>query len=278
MTVALSGQGADELLGGYRKHRAAATLDRIARLPGPARAGIAKVAALGPDWSRRAAGSLKARTPVERLLMAMSADLGEGATPQLRRGPLATMVDGQAARDVITARLDGATGGRLPITLYLDAQLALVDLMLHYFDRNSMAHSLEVRVPFIDHELVELCARIPPELKVRRGVTKAVLRQVARGIIPDRIIDKPKVGFFVNASDAWLRSQLSGSLGERLAEPELCCDEFLDRGAVTSLLDAFRDDAAGAPRARAVLSIVMLESWLGTYLPRALAQPAPTVV
>jgi asparagine synthase (glutamine-hydrolysing) len=188
------------------------------------------------------------------------------------------MVDGQAARDVIAARLDGATGGRLPVTLYLDAQLALVDLMLHYFDRNSMAHSLEVRVPFIDHELVEFCARIPPDLKVRRGTTKAVLRHVARGILPDRIIDKPKVGFFVNASEDWLRSQLQGSLGEQFAEQELHSDEFLDRDAVNALLRSFRDGGLTAPRARAVLSIVMLESWLGSYLPRALSHTTPSVV
>jgi asparagine synthase (glutamine-hydrolysing) len=277
VTVALSGQGADELLGGYRKHRAAAAFDRIARLPRPARAGIAGIAARGPGWSRRAARALRSTDPVS-MLMAMSADLEEGATSQLRRGPLAAMVDGQAARDVIAARLDGATGGRLPVTLYLDAQLALVDLMLHYFDRNSMAHSLEVRVPFIDHELVEFCARIPPDLKVRRGTTKAVLRHVARGILPDRIIDKPKVGFFVNASEDWLRSQLQGSLGEQFAEQELHSDEFLDRDAVNALLRSFRDGGLTAPRARAVLSIVMLESWLGSYLPRALSHATPSVV
>jgi asparagine synthase (glutamine-hydrolysing) len=265
------------MLGGYRKHRAAAALDRLARLPGPAQAGIAGIAARGPDWSRRAARALRS-TDAASMLMAMSADLEERDTAQLRRGPLAEMVDGRAARDVITARLDGATGGRLPVTLYLDAQLALVDLMLHYFDRNSMAHSLEVRVPFIDHELVELCARIPPEVKVRRGTTKAVLRHVARGILPDRIIDKPKVGFFVNASDEWLRSQLQGELGERFAAPELHCDAFLDRDAVNALLQSFRDGGSTAPRARAVLSIVMLESWLGSYVPRALSQTAPSVV
>jgi asparagine synthase (glutamine-hydrolysing) len=277
VTVALSGQGADEMLGGYRKHRAAAALDRIARLPRPAQAGIAGIAARGPDWSRRAARALRSTDAVS-MLMAMSADLEEGDTSQLRRGPLAEMVDGRAARDVIAARLDGATGGRLPVTLYLDAQLALVDLMLHYFDRNSMAHSLEVRVPFIDHELVALCARIPPELKVHRGTTKAVLRRVARGVVPDRIIDKPKVGFFVNASDAWLRSQLQGDLGERFEGHELRCDEFLDREAVTMLLRSFRDGGAAAPRPRAVLSILMLESWLDSYVPRALAQTAPSVV
>jgi asparagine synthase (glutamine-hydrolysing) len=276
VTVALSGQGADELLGGYRKHRAAATLDRIARLPRPARAGIAGIAAHGPDWSRRAARALRSDDPVS-MLMAMSADLQEGETARLRRGPLAGMVGGEAARDVITARLDGASGGRLPVTLYLDAQLALADLMLHYFDRNSMAHSLEVRVPFIDHELVELCARIPPELKVRRGTTKAVLRQVARGILPDRIIDKPKVGFFVSASEEWLRSQLGGPLGDELAD-ERRCDEFLDRDAVDALIQSFQDGGATAPRARAVLSVVMLESWLRSYVPRALSQAVPSLV
>jgi len=276
VTVALSGQGADELLGGYRKHRAAAALDQLARLPGPVSTGVAALAARGPDWSRRAARALTSTDPVS-MLMAMSADLEESDTAPLRRGPLAGMAGGQAARAVIAARLNGATGGRLPITLYLDSQLALADLMLHYFDRNSMAHSLEVRVPFIDHELVELCARIPPNLKVRRGTTKAVLRDVARGILPDRIIDKPKVGFFVNASEQWLRAQLAGELGERLASPDLRSGEFLDPDAIATLVRSFRDGGADAPRARAVLSIVMLEVWLESYVPRALSQAVPAL-
>lgn len=62
-----------------------------------------------------------------------------------------------------------------------------------------MAHSLEVRVPFLDHHVVELCATIPARHKIRRLDTKHVLKDLARGLIPDRIIDKPKVGFF-NAS------------------------------------------------------------------------------
>ena len=67
--------------------------------------------------------------------------------------------------------------------------------MLHYFDRASMAHSLEVRVPFLDHTLVETCARMPDSVKVRPRQTKHVLRVAAKGIVPDFVLSKPKLGF-----------------------------------------------------------------------------------
>ena len=91
-----------------------------------------------------------------------------------------------AAEAVLSGRLAGAPGAApLEAALYLDARLGLVDDMLTYFDRASMACSLEVRVPFLDHELVELCARIPAEHKVRRLQGKHVLRLAARDHVPD---------------------------------------------------------------------------------------------
>ena len=72
------------------------------------------------------------------------------------------------------------------MTLYLDARLGLVDDMLLYFDRTSMAHSLEVRVPFLDHRLVEWAATLPPSAKVHRGVTKRVLREAGGRLLPER--------------------------------------------------------------------------------------------
>ena len=90
-------------------------------------------------------------------------------------GALAEHAD--AAERVVRGHLAGAPGAApLEAALYLDARLGLVDDMLTYFDRASMACSLEVRVPFLDHELVELCARIPTEHKVRRLQGKHVLR------------------------------------------------------------------------------------------------------
>ena len=83
--------------------------------------------------------------------------------------------------------LDGSPGWPLETTLYVDAQLALVDDMLHYFDRASMAHSLEVRVPFLDHHLVEYCATIPDEPQGPRAYDASTCSgQVAQGIVPDR--------------------------------------------------------------------------------------------
>ena len=95
------------------------------------------------------------------------------------------MVEG--ALRAIDARLNGITDDDpLASTLYLDGQLALVDHMLHYFDRASMAHSLEVRVPFLDHEFVEFCATIPTALSVKGRTTKYLLKRAARDLIPTR--------------------------------------------------------------------------------------------
>src|SRR5438093_2990672 len=131
----------------------------------------------------------------------MSGKLDERLRADLLRGPLEGTSG--AARRAVQALAGGLADDPLPATLFLDAQLGLVDDMLHYFDRASMAHSLEVRVPFLDHELVEYCATIPAALKVRRLETKHVLKLAARGLVPDRIIDKPKVGFFNAAVGSW---------------------------------------------------------------------------
>ena len=182
VTVALTGQGADELLGGYRKHRAAALAGSWQRVPAPLRRAMLAGASRGPARLRRPVDTLAATNPAERLL-AMSGALTPGLRSRLVRGPLAEL-DGNAALRAISYRLGDLPDAPLPAALYLDGQLGLADDMLHYFDRASMAHSLEVRVPFLDHELVELCAAMPASLKVHRGETKHVLRHAARGLVP----------------------------------------------------------------------------------------------
>jgi asparagine synthase (glutamine-hydrolysing) len=135
-----------------------------------------------------------------------------------------------------------------------------------------MAHSLEVRVPFLDHEVVELCSRIPADLKVHGLTTKHVLRQAARDVLPDRIIDKRKIGFFRGASQSWLRSQLHGALAEHLLAPSPAYAEFLDATAVKDLVgEALRTRR----RVQLVLAILMLEVWLSTFLGRALHPAEP---
>jgi asparagine synthase (glutamine-hydrolysing) len=272
VTVALSGQGADELLGGYRKHRAASIVGLSKRVPGSAAAARLLVRAGRPRRALRAARTLAAGDPALRLL-AMSGHLESGDRAAIVRGPLADL-DGRAAERAARSRLDGVPDDPLAAALFLDGQLGLVDDMLHYFDRASMAHSLEVRVPFLDHHVVELCARIPSDLKVRRLNTKHVLKLAARGLIPDRVIDKPKIGFFNAAVAGWFRAQAGGAISDYLLDPGARYAEFLDRPTVERLVA--RHAAGEEEHGYLLLSVLMLEVWLSTYLPRALAVPAAT--
>jgi len=213
----------------------------------------------------------------------MSGRVGPELRLELFRGPLGAL-DGGSAHRAVRALAGDVADDPLPATLYVDGQLALVDDMLHYFDRMSMAHSLEVRVPFLDHEVVEHCATIPPLLKVdRRLRTKAVLKHAARGLVPDRIIHKRKLGFLREASNGWLRAQLSGAASDYLLGPSPRYAEMLDRAAVESLVHEHRssDREGQTGHVHLLLSILMLEVWLQTYVPRALssgAGEAPQVV
>jgi asparagine synthase (glutamine-hydrolysing) len=262
VTVALAGQGADELFGGYTKHRAASTLGSLELLPGAVR-----TAASAWPWAsprlRRALDALAARDPSARLL-AMSGRLVNGARADLYRGPLAAVRDDNAYEAIETLR-DGLDGDPLAVTLYLDARLGLVDHMLLYFDRTSMAHSLEVRVPYLDHRLVEWAAKVPPSMKVRRGVTKRVLKEAGMKFLPPRTVKKPKVGFFRSALDVWLNAQLSGPAGERFQSTDAAYGEFLDASGVARLVEDYRrrrtEDAA-----RLVFAILLLDSWLRRFV------------
>jgi asparagine synthase (glutamine-hydrolysing) len=268
VTVALSGQGADELLGGYRKHRAAAIAGAWQRVPAPLRRLGDGLLAHGPARVARAARTLRAADAAERLL-AMSGNVDASLLASLTRGPLAG-VGGDAGLRVLRGRLGDLRADPLPATLYLDGQLGLVDDMLHYFDRASMAHSLEVRVPFLDHHVVEYCATIPSRHKIRRLDTKHVLKHMARGLVPDRIIDKPKVGFFNAAVDGWFRAQTRGAISDYLLGANPAYAELLDRRRVEQLVRGHADGTQ-PQNGYALLSILMLEVWLSSYLPRAVA-------
>jgi asparagine synthase (glutamine-hydrolysing) len=273
VTVALSGQGADELLGGYRRHANIASLMRWSRVPGSIRSLAPRV--LGSRSSRlarvaRIVGEADAAT---RYLLTAEM-LSRQERGRLAVGPLAA-IRGDAAQKAVSQLAAGELTA-LEQTLYLDAQLALPDDMLQYFDRTSMAHSLEVRVPFLDHELVEYAATIPAELKVHRGITKYVLKELAADLIPSRIVDKPKVGFFNAAIDTWFRSQADAAVSQYLLSQSPHVGEFLDASRLRELVA--RQRAGGSARlGQFLLAVLMLEVWLTSYLPRSTSSTAPTL-
>jgi len=197
----------------------------------------------------------------------MSSNIDPVLRRELAVGAFA-QTSGDAARDAVTASLVGVDAGVLASTLHADAQLALVDDMLHYFDRASMARSLEVRVPFLDHHVVEFCAEIPTDLKVRGLTTKYLLKKASRGLVPDRIIAKRKIGFFHGAISDWFRAQTSGAISDYLLAPDPRYADLLDRRAVERLIATHAGDRRSG-HGRLLLSILLLEVWLSTFLPRA---------
>jgi asparagine synthase (glutamine-hydrolysing) len=140
-----------------------------------------------------------------------------------------------------------------------------------YFDRTSRAHSLEVRVQYLDHRLVEWAATVPASMKVQRGVTKRVLKEAGLQLLPSQTV-RAKGGLFRSALDVWLEAQLAGPAGERLRAGDAAYLGPLNRSAGAQLVADYRhkrtEDAA-----RLVFAILLLESWLSTFTrPRAAAR------
>jgi asparagine synthase (glutamine-hydrolysing) len=268
VTVALSGQGADELLGGYGRHRAAALTGQLARLPHPVvRAGLALAGTTSSRARRLAAGfSLSAE---ERLVSAYR-NFDEDQYARLV-GTLPRSLAQQGLALSGTRHPDG--GDRLADLLYLDAQVGLVGDMLHYFDRMSMAHSLEVRVPFLDHRVIELCARIPTRLKVHGLTTKYLLRRIAHGRIPERVIRKRKIGFFNKGVAPWLQTAAADAVDGFLLSGQPAYGDLLSRAEVERVVA--RQRSGGDDRdTRLVFALLILEVWLASFLPRAVRAPA----
>ena len=204
VTVALSGEGADELFGGYYTYLA----DRYARwlrlAPAPLlRLGLACANAL-PVSDDKIGLDYK----VKRFLKGSLLNAGEahlfwnGTNTEAERRRL--LVDGLFR----SARLEVPPAGDfLTRYLWMDQLYYLADDILYKCDRMSMAHSLEVRPAFLDHRIVEFAAKLPADLKVRGSTLKFVLRELMRGKLPDSVLTRGKEGFDIPAHD-WFRTAL----------------------------------------------------------------------
>jgi asparagine synthase (glutamine-hydrolysing) len=273
VTVALSGQGADELLGGYRKHEVAALAGWVAAGPAPLRRAVSALAHRAPPGSTLARGLLATATddPATRLL-AMSRVLQAHERADL----LAPGFRQAGAEEEIVAavrrNLPPAAASPLAETLHLDARLALVDHMLLYFDKMSMAASLEVRVPFLDHDLVAFCAHLPDARRVWRLRRKELLKRASRGLVDDVIVDKPKRGFFHSALGAWLRVHRDDLVRETLLDGRALTRGQVREPAVRALVArAGQGDKKAHQR---LFCLLLLERWQRLWVD-APAAPAP---
>jgi asparagine synthase (glutamine-hydrolysing) len=212
--VVLAGQGADEPHGGYGRHQAAAVLKHIARIPGFLAGPAASAAHALPRGARarRTARLIGRMDDAERIVRLVEiTDHHQRTALSGRHGDEAEEERLALARDVL-----GDVEGRdlLERALYLDTRLVLPDAILLCNDKMSMAASLELRVPFLDRELMRFVERIPARLRVRPRAGKRIHREALRRLLPRQIVERPKHGFST-PYDRWLRESLGAEVERR---------------------------------------------------------------
>lgn len=264
--VVLSGEGGDELFAGYPKYRYARAAERLTRLPGSVRAGV-----IGPLERRLPAGQSRIRTALRAVAAADAAAQLETWFAPFTAPERAALLGGVAAQQ--PRRLPEA-GGVDPVDRMLrhDLRAWLPDNLLERGDRMSMAASLELRPPLLDHHLVELAFRLPSSVKVRGGTTKWVLKEVARRHLPAEVVDRRKVGFRVPL-DRWFRAGLRDTARDRLTGTDSWVAQTLDRRAVRDLLE--RHERGQSNEEARLWTLLCLEVWHSTFFTGLGAPPVP---
>ena len=280
VAVALSGDGADEVFGGYNRYTyGARLLSRLLRVPRRARQPIAAgIAHVRPESLARVSRVLAPVVPPLRH-RSLAADrlqkvgrlLAAGSAPDMYRSLLSAwhhpeelVVGGTSRQSALERVFDGVGPARLIDRLMLTDQLMyLPDDQLAKVDRTSMAVSLEVRVPLVDHRLVEFAWTLPPSMKVRDGQGKWLLRQVLHRLVPRAIVERPKQGLSVPL-DAWLRGPLRGWAEDHLAGGQLERDGLLHAAPIRRTWNAFLDGQAGL--AQPLWGLLLFQQWSHRWL------------
>jgi asparagine synthase (glutamine-hydrolysing) len=282
VTVALTGDGGDEVFAGYNRHVAAGgLLRRLEGLPMPLRKATARVMrSLSPSaWQsllRIVPASRRPRAVGEKLHK-LAPLLELGRREQYRRvtshwsDPAAIVVGGSERPNAIDQdELDPPFADAVAEMRYLDLATYLPGDILTKVDRASMAVSLETRAPLLDHRLVEFSFRIPSSLHLRGGESKWLLRQVLERHVPREMFDRPKTGFGIPLGE-WLRGPLRDWAEELLAEPRLAASGLLHPGPIRALWQRHLSRAANAQYE--LWPVLMLVAWLDAYAPAAASEP-----
>jgi asparagine synthase (glutamine-hydrolysing) len=261
--VALIGQGPDELFGGYKRHLGVHYGELWRGLPGGLRSmiGFAVNGLPRNEMLKRGVRSLSDQDRLKRYQDVFSLAPAETINRLFRDDVLPEKRDDHELVEYwrgLTSQLehtDELGGFQL-----LEIRSSLPDELLMYADKLSMAHSLEVRVPYLDRTVVEYVQRLGANLKVRNGTRKWLHRQVCRNYLPRRILKRKKRGFAVNIVDQWFHSSLKGELPELLLDRSSLMFELLKPEPVRKLLEAHR--SRRQDNHKLLFSLVMLEQWL----------------
>jgi asparagine synthase (glutamine-hydrolysing) len=262
--VVLSGDGGDELFGGYDKYVVEGR-DRMARfLPGSLRALLARTShALPEDARGKQFLEYLSKPEGERYLYATTLFRPDHQQRLLTSWAREQIGDARPER-INLERLRGHDGHWLSILQDLDFRHYLPLDILTKVDRMSMAHSLEARVPLLDHPFVEFAATIPADWKLHRGKTKHIFVKALRGLLPDEILDRSKKGFGVPLN-RWFRGPLRPLVKELLLSDTFRKRGIFDAAYVKRLIER---QEQGRPLDLHLWTLMSFELWCRTFLDR----------
>ncbi len=277
-TVLLSGQGADELFGGYRVHLIEKLGRRLRLLPAQLREKL--IPALLQSVSRYSA-RMPGLSP--GLIMAASRFSGKvlrtsGLGPQdqyigmrsyLDTVDLNSLLNPEAFAasrppDLMLRKHFSAAASLdfLDQLLYVDQQTFLPDLNLAYTDKLSMAASIEARVPFLDHVVIDFMRQVPPEFKLHGYTQKYILKRAMEDVLPQKVISRRKAGFGLPVR-SWLQNELREMVGDLLSEKRVRERGLFQPGAVAKMV---RDNGRSRDYTLQLWSLLTLELWQQTFV------------
>jgi len=274
VTVALSGMGGDELSGGYERYLGALLGRRYQQLPGPLRRAVARGVRGLPDWggtSRVSAARLKRFVqsaeydlPGAYLLLLSTFSLQE--LHELLVGRWRSELEHFSPAELIAAAFgESGSANSVDQMLFADATGYLPGDLLPLTDRMSMAHSLEVRVPYLDHEVIEFAASIPPELKIKRLTKKYILRKAGAKLLPKEILSGKKRGFSIPLG-FWFREELRKYAETQLMPERIDQMGYFEPKKISTLLQEHFSGQAN--HENKIWALVVFALWHDHYIAR----------
>lgn len=257
----LTGEGSDEVLGGYPKHVFERFSGAFQLLPRAIRERIVEPLVTALPFRFR-----RIKTAIVNLGLGRPEDRMPrwfGALSPRERARLTDLADPVVAAGARPTRFDvGPGSSRLRQILYFDQTSWLPDNLLERGDRMTMAGSIEARMPFLDHELAEYVSRLPDRYRVRGFQTKWILRRAMERLVPRQILERPKVGFRVPVN-VWFRGPLRDYLQDHLTGPDSLSAQFYRRDGLERVL---REHIEGRQNHEKLLwTLLILEIWCREY-------------
>jgi asparagine synthase (glutamine-hydrolysing) len=270
VTVALSGEGSDELFGGYAIYREPMSLAGIGRLPAGMKRGLRGLSHVMPEGMRGRSFLERGTTPIEERYYGNARIFSPAENAEIMRFTAEPHTAVTAHLYAETADVDDVASMQ-----YVDLHTWLPGDILTKADRMSMAHSLELRVPYLDPAVYAAAAGLPTELKLpaHQRTTKVALREALRGIVPESVRDRPKLGF-PTPTRVWLKGGIGDWIGGLFADSQT--GHLIDLGYAQRLLADHR--AGVADHSRKVWAVAMFCLWHAITIERTInLAPLPQV-